>query len=90
MWNTFAAEGEFPGNPAFGFTEHKEHQGNANRLAFWVESKAEVDRLGQLVKEAGGADIEGPSPCPEYTANYYALFFEDPSGNKVEIYFRED
>ena len=30
-----------------------------------------------------------PEPCREYSPGYYALFFEDPSGNKLEICCRD-
>ena len=82
MWQ--AAPG---GGPVefFGFTEDRNHQPNDNRIAFWAESRREVDRLADAVRQAGGSNVEGPGLCPEYSPGYYAVFFEDPSGNKLEI-----
>jgi catechol 2,3-dioxygenase-like lactoylglutathione lyase family enzyme len=80
-----------PGSGAvefFGFTAAAEHQPNDNRIAFWAESRAEVDRVAEIVREIGGLNLEGPALWREYSPGYYALFFEDPSGNKLEICFR--
>lgn len=73
----------------FCFVEVIGHQPNENRIAFWAESRAEVDRLAEVVREAGGLNMEGPELCRDYSPGYYAVFFEDPSGNKLEICFRE-
>ncbi len=84
---------QVPGDEAevfFGFEKDPNHAPNMNRIAFWAESRAEVDRLGEVVRQAGGKNIEGPELCLEYTPGYYAVFFEDPSGNKLEICFREN
>ncbi|HEY3663234.1 MAG TPA: VOC family protein [Chthoniobacterales bacterium] len=81
-----------PGDKAtafFAFEIDPKHAPNANRIAFWAESPAEVERLGEIVRQAGGRNIEGPELCREYSPGYYAVFFEDPSGNKLEICFRE-
>jgi predicted enzyme related to lactoylglutathione lyase len=66
----------------FGITESAAHIANENRIAFWAESPADVDRLAQVVTRAGARSIEGPL---QYEAGYYALFFEDPCGNRLEI-----
>ena len=89
-WKVFSAEGEFPSVPYFGFTREPDHRPNATRIAFWVSSTREVDRLAQVVGSAGGRNVSGPKACPEYSSTYYAVFFEDPSGNKLEICFREN
>ena len=73
----------------FGFTEVPAHQPNDNRIAFWAESRADVDQLAEVVRQAGGRNLEGPALWPEYSRGYYAVFFEDPSGNKLEICSRE-
>ena len=87
-WCIFQAAGKGPVE-FFGFTEARDHQPNDNRLAFWAANRAEVDRLADVVRDAGGLNLEGPEPCREYSPGYYALFFEDPSGNKLEICCRD-
>jgi predicted lactoylglutathione lyase len=86
----FDARGTLPDQAWFGFTEDKNHQANANRIAFWAESREEVDRMGELLENAGARNISGPRECPEYTPTYYAVFFEDPFGNCLEVCYRED
>ncbi|HEY4246792.1 MAG TPA: VOC family protein [Lacunisphaera sp.] len=64
--------------------EDRNHTPNATRIAFWCESKEEVDRFARVLPGCGAKKIEGPELCPEYTPNYYAVFFEDPCGNRFE------
>ena len=54
-------------------------------MAFWVESREEVDRIAQLLREAGANDLSGPKLMPEYLPTYYAVFFADPWGNPLEV-----
>src|SRR5580693_5949547 len=44
----------------FGVTESARHIANECRIAFWAPSVAEVDRLAEVVRRAGGRNIEGP------------------------------
>ena len=85
MFRVFTGEGERPGRPWFGFTEDRNHVPNTNRIAFWAGSREEIDRLVEVIRKAGGRNISGPRPCPEYSPTYYGLFFEDPSGNCLEV-----
>jgi catechol 2,3-dioxygenase-like lactoylglutathione lyase family enzyme len=87
-WGLFEAEGSVAVD-FFGFTEEADHRPNGNRIAFWAPSREAVDRVGEVVRRAGGKDIEGPELCVEYSPGYYAIFFEDPDGNKLEVCFRE-
>ncbi len=50
-----------------------------------AETRGQVDRVAKIVREAGGQNLEGPQIWPEYSPGYYALFFEDPDGNKLEV-----
>ncbi len=85
---TYQPPGEGP-EAFFCLTAVRGHHPNENRIAFWAESPAELERLAEVVRQAGGRNIEGPELCREYSPGYYAIFFEDPSGNKLEICFRE-
>lgn len=81
----FSAELETPATAWFGFTEDPDHRPNANRIAFWAQSRKEVDRLAEVAQQAGAKNISGPRACPEYAETYYAVFFEDPFGNCLEV-----
>ena len=44
--------------------------------------------MAEVVRKAGGLVLEGPEVREDYTPHYYAFFFEDPDGNKLEICYR--
>jgi len=58
-----------------------------NHLAFLVDSKKEVDKFyKEFVKKHGLNPLyQTPKAFPEYTPNYYAVFFEDPDRVKLEV-----
>jgi catechol 2,3-dioxygenase-like lactoylglutathione lyase family enzyme len=87
-WGLFEAESG-KAVDFFGFTEEPDHRPNGTRIAFGAESRAVVDKVGEVVRQAGGRNIEGPELCVGYSPGYYAVFFEDPDGNKLEVCFRE-
>jgi predicted enzyme related to lactoylglutathione lyase len=68
-----------------GLIEDPNHQPNSTRIAFWAESREEVDRIATLVAAAGARNVEGPMFCPDYSPTYYGLFFDDPCGNRLEV-----
>ncbi len=83
-WFSMYAPGEGK-PPFFGIDEDPEHRPNGTRISFWADSEEEVDRVAEVVRKAGGQVLEGPEVCEDYTPRYYAFFFEDPDGNKLEI-----
>ena len=87
QWGLFEAEGSVAVD-FFGFTEEADHRPNGNRIAFWAPSREAVDKAAEVIREAGGRNIEGPELCVEYSPGYYAVFFEDPDGNKLEVCHR--
>jgi hypothetical protein len=44
----------------FGFDQDRHHQPNGTRIAFWAQTREEVDRLARLVRKIGGKNLEGP------------------------------
>ena len=70
----------------FGITESPSHRANENRIAFHARDTAEVDRLAAIARAAGALNLEGPM---DYEENYYAVFFEDPCGNRFEVCHRK-
>ena len=55
-----------------------------HHLAFEVDSRAEVDERAAWVRAQGG-DLESEPQEYAYTPGYYAVFFYDPDGLKLEI-----
>ncbi len=84
-WFTYEAAKTDAATEFFGVTESTSHVANECRVAFWVENRSEVDRLATIIRQAGATNIEGPL---FEDARYYAVFFEDPSGNRLEICHR--
>jgi len=87
-FHTIYSAGDRP-SEFFGYTKDRDHQPNGTRIAFWADTRAEVDRIARFVREIGGKNLEGPEVCIDYSPGYYAFFFEDPDGNKLEICCRE-
>jgi predicted enzyme related to lactoylglutathione lyase len=85
-WFSFETESLSEAGSFFGMTESPSHVPNETRIAFWAESTDEVDRLAEVVRRAGGLKIEGPGY--DEGPGYYAVFFEDPCGNRLEICHR--
>ncbi len=77
-----------PGDPSefFGFIESADSTPNENRIAFWAASPAAVDAFVPLLREIGAQTIEGPGY--DEGPGYYAVFFADPFGNRLEICHR--
>ncbi|MUT68589.1 VOC family protein [Paenibacillus sp. NEAU-GSW1] len=86
-WKVFAADGELPSAAYFAITEDRVHKPNENLTGFWGKDREEVDRIASLVKQAGGTINDGPRLFP-ISPTYYAVYFEDPCGNKYEMVHR--
>jgi catechol 2,3-dioxygenase-like lactoylglutathione lyase family enzyme len=63
---------------------HDPYAPGLHHVCMRVSDKAAVDAAAEALKAAGVA-IEGPKPWPEYAPDYYALFFSDPDGIRLEI-----
>jgi catechol 2,3-dioxygenase-like lactoylglutathione lyase family enzyme len=87
-WMVWDAQGELPSAAYFAITEDPDHTPNANRIAFWAADRAAVDRVAVLLRGVGAMITSGPRECPEYSDEYYAVYFEDPCGNKFEVVYR--
>src|SRR5262249_48159917 len=80
----FSVGGDKPAE-FFGLSPDKNHKPNRTRIAFWADTREEVDRIAKLVRDAGGKNLEGPGLCKGYHPGYYAFFFEDADGNNREF-----
>jgi catechol 2,3-dioxygenase-like lactoylglutathione lyase family enzyme len=67
---------------------HSELNG-LNHFAFLVESRETVDKLYEEFVKPRNLKVlfDTPRAFPEYTEKYYAIFFEDPDGMKIEVCF---
>jgi catechol 2,3-dioxygenase-like lactoylglutathione lyase family enzyme len=69
---------------------HDPYAPGLHHFCFRVEDHASVDQVaGELA--ALGITCTEPDHYPQYAADYYAVFFEDPDGVRLEITnFRQD
>lgn len=84
----FIAWSVSPTTPGLGLIEPFDRQpatvGNGVMVALVVDSKAKVDTLYQKAMALGAKD-EGPAgPRGE---GFYAGYFRDPDGNKLNVFF---
>src|ERR1051326_707254 len=56
----YSAGGDTP-SEFFGFTLDKNHRANGTRIAFWADTRQKVDEIAELVRAAGGTNLEGRS-----------------------------
>jgi catechol 2,3-dioxygenase-like lactoylglutathione lyase family enzyme len=88
-WKVWAATDPLPRTAYFGVTESTGHVPNDNRIAFAVDSAGTVDATAEVARAAGALELSGPKEMP-YGPGYYAVFFADPSGNRLEVYIRPE
>lgn len=57
--------------------------GNGTMVALFVDSKDQIDRMHRLAVELGAADEGKPGPRG---AGFYAAYFRDLDGNKLNFF----
>lgn len=68
---------------------HRKNTG-INHIAFLVKNRADVDIfVDEFLKPRNIIPLyNSPTEHPEYSENYYAVYFEDPDKIKIEIVFK--
>lgn len=74
-------------NPENAAHRHRRYAPGLHHLAWRAESRADVDALHALLIERGIPVLDAPQHYSEYSGDYYALFFEDPDGMKLELVY---
>ncbi len=80
---------EDPSRPFVWLVEDTSHTPGLTRVAFAGKSREDVDRLSEIARQAGATAFEPAGVIAEYGPNYYASFFEDADGNRLEICCRK-
>jgi len=57
-----------------------------NHIAFNAESRADVERMHDLLKTIGAEILDAPAEY-SYFPGYFAVYFTDPDGVKIEFAF---
>lgn len=71
--------------PARSDRPHDRYSAGLHHLAWHAAGRDDVDRLHGLLLEMGAVILDAPTEYPDYGAGYYALFFADPDGLKLEF-----
>ena len=71
--------------PARSDRTHDRYSAGLHHLAWHAESRGDVDRLHELLLAMGARILDAPADYPQYGAGYYAVFFADPDGLKLEF-----
>lgn len=71
--------------PARTTWAHDRYSCGLHHLAWHADSRDDVDRLHALLHKFPAAVLDAPAAYPQYGADYYAVFFADPDGLKLEF-----
>lgn len=85
---------EIRDKPVFGIalhrarsaTRHDRFVAGLHHLAFRAGSRAEVDRFFRFLTDRRIEVLDAPAEY-DYTPGYYAVFFADPDGLKLELVY---
>jgi catechol 2,3-dioxygenase-like lactoylglutathione lyase family enzyme len=66
-------------------TPHDRYARGLHHLAWSADSREQVDAFHRLLVEQGATILEPPQAFLQYSPGYYAVFFEDPDGIKLEL-----
>lgn len=75
-----------PAKPDEKDRPHSRYAPGLHHLAFRAPSRAAVDALHVRLVDLGVTILDAPAEYP-YTPGYYAVFFADPDGMKLEYVF---
>jgi catechol 2,3-dioxygenase-like lactoylglutathione lyase family enzyme len=67
---------------------HDRYSAGLHHLAWNAESRADVDAMYAHLVSIGAAILDPPSDYPRYGNGYYAVFFADPDGLKLEYVYK--
>lgn len=68
-------------------TAHDRFAPGLHHLAFTAPARDAVDALHARLLDLGVAVLDAPAEYPQYAPGYYAVFFADPDGIKLEYVF---
>lgn len=95
-WFTRYADGAFfgievrPASAESRDTPHDRYAPGLHHMAFHAESAADVDRVHEALCAQGATVLDPPadySDHPAYGPGYYAAFYADPDGLKLEVVY---
>lgn len=73
-----SARGEHAGR------DHDRYSPGLHHIAWTAASRDDVDAMHQHLLRIGATILDAPAEYPQYGPTYYAVFFADPDGLKLE------
>jgi glyoxylase I family protein len=73
-----------PADPEFRADKFHRHRVGLCEIAFSAESRKQIDDLARQISANGGKVTDLPKEY-DYQPGYYAVFFTDPDGMKLEL-----
>lgn len=70
--------------PARSAQKHDPYAPGLHHLCFQIETMTDVDLCFEKLRSVG-IKVSQPKRYPEYHLEYYAIFFDDPDGIRLEI-----
>jgi len=80
----FASIGIMKASEAGAAQTHDRYSPGLHHLAWNAPDRADVDAMYQRLLEIGATILDPPAGYPRYGQGYYAVFFADPDGLKLE------
>jgi catechol 2,3-dioxygenase-like lactoylglutathione lyase family enzyme len=68
---------------------HDRYSPGLHHVAWGVDSREEIDRIYEVLQHIGAKVLDPPANYPQYDngRGYYAVFFADPDGLKLECVY---
>lgn len=67
---------------------HDRYSPGVHHIAWNAASREDVDALHALLQKIDAAILDAPADYPRYGEGYYAVFFSDPDGLKLEYVYK--
>ena len=80
-----SAHMSFAIRPARERVEFNRFRVGFHHLAFKAKSRAAIDEFHRFLMREKLPIVDPPAEYPQYGASYYAVFFADPDGMKLEL-----
>lgn len=76
--------------PAAATGDYSPDRTGLQHLAFMVRTRSLVDDVHAFAVRSGGTVLHAPAHFPQYPGHYYATFWTDPFGIKLEAVCHHD
>ena len=86
IWaNAHTVVGIHPATPEERNGVHTRRRVGFHHLALRARRREDVDRFHEFLVREGVTVLDAPAEYPQYGPDYYAVFFADPDGMKLEL-----